>query len=125
MTRITTTIAIVVACALAFIISLGSYRFAESKTIASQGKVHAELLERIGVIEGEKHALELAIAEQNASIEIAKAKADGADAARKVAESHAAMLAQMSQSRIKKLVDSLGSMTGCSDVLRTFWEARQ
>lgn len=70
--------------------------------------------------------LERAIAEANAEVLAAKARADAAEQARTEAQKRADDLAAFSKSRMDKLERTVqDATTSVADVLRTFWELRQ
>jgi hypothetical protein len=73
----------------------------------------------------EKHQLELAVAEQNKGVEVAKAQTEAAKAAQAQAEQHAADLAGFSQSRLDRLANAVTKASTCGEVLKGYWEMRK
>jgi len=76
-------------------------------------------------LEGEKHQLELAVAEQNKGVAIAEAQTRAADAAKEQAQRHADDMAQFSQSRLDKLATAVTKASTCGEVLKGYWEMRK
>lgn len=101
--------------------SFGSFKFGTYKSAAS----HIVLQESVNQLTKDKSALQLSIAEQNAFIEVAKAKSESAVAAQEQAEKHAATMAEFSKSRLQKLENTFAAATSCDAVLKRYWELRQ
>lgn len=72
---------------------------------------------------GEKHALELAIAEQNKGVAVAEAQTQAAEAAQAQAQKHADDLASFSKSRMDKLEQFMAETS--EQVLKAYWELRK
>lgn len=89
---------------------------------AHAGQVQ-DLAEQIDQLKGAKHALELAIAEQNKGVAVAEAQTRAADAAQVQAQQHAADLATYSKSRLDKLERFMAETA--EQVLKAYWELRQ
>ncbi|QNJ57346.1 membrane protein [Pseudomonas phage Dolphis] len=114
------------AAALAIAAGLGAAGGAVVATWRADAK-HAgqvqELTSQIDQLKGEKHALELGIAEQNKGVAVAEAQTRAAEQAQAQAQQHAADLAAFSESRMKKLE---GFMADTADqVLKAYWELRK
>lgn len=69
--------------------------------------------------------LRLAIASQNTAVAVADARAKGAQDAAQQAQAYAATLAQMSESRLKKIDQALKDAKTVGEVLSRYWELRQ
>ena len=82
-----------------------------------------ELTARIDQLNGEKHALELAIAEQNKGVAVAEAQTRAAEQAQLQAQQHAADLAAFSKSRLDKLENFMAKTA--EEVLKAYWELRK
>lgn len=118
----------VAAAALAIAASLGAAGGAVVATWKADAE-HAgqvqELTAQVGKLEGDKHALELAIAEQNKGVAVAQAQTQAAEQAKVQAEQHAADLAAFSKSRLDKLELTFANATSCDAVLKAYWELRK
>ena len=101
--------------------SFGSFQFGAYKCGAGM----VPLNEKITQLTEDKLALGLAIATQNASLEVAQAQSVAAVAARVQAEKHANDMAAFSKSRMQKLQDTFTSATSCDAVLLEYWNLRQ
>lgn len=88
-------------------------------------KVEASKSVELAKVQGEKHALEIAIGKQNEAIAVAEAKTQASEAAQNQAKEYAAQLAAFSQSRMDKLASAVESSKGCGDVLARYWELRK
>lgn len=84
-----------------------------------------ELQNSVTRLEGEKHQLEMAVAEQNKGVAVAEAQTRAAEAAQAQAEQHAADLAQFSRSRLDKLAAAVTKASTCGEVLKGYWEMRK
>lgn len=89
---------------------------------AHAGEVQA-LTRQIDQLKGEKHDLELAIAEQNKGVAVAEAQTRAAEQAQEQAQQHAADLAAFSKSRMDKLERFMAETA--EQVLKAYWELRQ
>lgn len=95
------------------------------KSEVGHAVVVRDLRDQIDQLTRDKHALELAIAEQNKGAAVAEAQTLAAMAAQAAAEQHAADLAAFSQSRMQKLEKAFEAATSCDAVLQRYWELRK
>ncbi len=100
--------------------TVGTWRAEAACAEATQG-----LRDEIATLTDRKHALELAIAEQNKGVAVAEAQTQAALAAKDKAQQHAADLAAFSASRMAKLEKAVTEATSCEAVLKNYWELRQ
>ncbi len=89
---------------------------------AHAGQVQA-LTTQVDQLKGEKHALELAIAEQNKGVAVAEAQTRAAEQAQEKAQQHAADMAAFSKSRMDKLERFMADTA--EQVLKAYWELRK
>lgn len=116
-----TVIAIIVAIAIASFAGAGGYKVGALSCVNSKIPLHEEVTR----LQSEANKLSLAIAEHNSNVDVARAQADAAVHARKLAERHATDMAIMSESRMLKLEDAFKEANDCDGVLRRYWDLKR
>lgn len=120
-----TQIRMIILAAAAIALCAAAAAVATWKAEAAHAVAVRDLRDQIDQLARDKHALELAIAEQNKGVAVAEAQTRAAQAAQAAAEQHAADLAAFSRSRMDKLAAAFETATSCDAVLQRYWELRK
>lgn len=103
----------------------GTYKIAYWKVSADYASEISDLNVDIDALRGDKHSLQLLLAEANKATAVAKAQTVAAEQAQAQAQKHADDLAVFSKSRMDKLAALFADATSCDDLLKGYWGIRK